>query len=709
MCFKSIALPYARMGFPVFPLVPREKIPAAFMKDWPAAATTDEAQIVAWDAQDPSFNCGLVAKNDGFVILEFDVQGGMRQAAAEMGEAVPKTRVHISGKQRGHFIFRNTDRSRSLGNCNARLPEGGEWFSFRQHNMYVVGPGSIHPNGKPYKVAVDGDLDPIPCPDWVIEFVEKHSNHNKNQICGTRQESKTAGSVSVSPDFDFDDFCRHYSDVFGVINVCGSWHITDICPATWEGPGTGRRHEHSTSTGFYWDGTTFGFHCFAGGCEGSSMTAGDVIRDMNQNHEPYPEHVWGSGRTDEELMAGFGIEMDGEEPTATQENKIEISVSQLRGLIDTGKGLPDPLDFPVDCMYGKAGELATEIGVSLGIDYPAILTVCCGLKPCDTRGNVRGTLYTANIAGIGTGKTVSMQRAVDSIMVPEGCTMRTVTGSDRGVLKALGSTGTTTVLLQDEFRNLMSKMATPGSGISLASILCELWSSDNASASDKRGVDECDVRLSILGNLPCDTPADFTSIFGSQTTKGLADRFVLGWTRDVYDFQPVDIKKQFIDVRPCTIPNWAFERKRDWALGHAGRRRLGEIALRVALITAVMNDDLELKEDCLEKALLFAEWQERIRDIYKPGMAENKEAECFEAIVWLLHQHGTGVDIHWAKTINSKGYYRRFGSTLINRVKDSMVKEGIISVEYATEIDDHGRERQTKRPTGIVTLKGRIR
>ena len=61
--------------------------------------------------------------------------------------------------------------------------------------------------------------------------------------------------------------------------------------------------------------------------------------------------------------------------------------------------------------------------------------------------------------------------------------------------------------------------------------------------------------------------------------------------------------------------------------------------------------------------------------------------------VGLLRQHGIGVDIHCAKTTNSKGYYRRFGSTLINRVKDSMLKEGIISVEFATEIDDRGRER----------------
>jgi hypothetical protein len=455
MCFKSIALPYARMGFPVFPLVLGDKIPAPFMKDWPAVATTDEVQIAAWDTENPEFNCGLVAKNDGFVILEFDVQGGMRQAAAEMGETIPKTRVHISGKQRGHFIFRNTDRSRALGNRSARLSEGGEWFSFRQHNMYVVGPGSIHPNGKPYKVALDGDVDPIPCPDWIIAFVEKHSGHSKLGNSATPSELKRVGSLPVCADFDFDDFCRHYAEVFTIVGVDGNWHTTDICPATWEGPGTGRRHEHSTNTGFYWDGTTLGFHCFAGGCEGSNMTVGDLIRLVNQNHDPYPVQIWGSGRTDEELMAGFGIEMAETDPVvataAPQEDEIEISVSELRELIDTGKGLPDPLDFPVDCMYGRAGELASKIGVSLGIDYPAILTVFCGQNPRDTRGNVRGTLYTANIAGIGTGKTVSMQRAADSIMLPEGCAMRTVTGSDRGVLKALSDTGSTTVYYKINF------------------------------------------------------------------------------------------------------------------------------------------------------------------------------------------------------------------------------------------------------------------
>src|ERR1700722_13938278 len=121
MCFKSIALPYARMGFPVFPLVPHQKIPAPFMKDWPSVATTDEKQIVAWDAENPDFNCGLVAKNDGFVILEFDIQGGMRQAAAEMGETIPKTRVHISGKQRGHFIFRKYRSQSCAGQLSSRF------------------------------------------------------------------------------------------------------------------------------------------------------------------------------------------------------------------------------------------------------------------------------------------------------------------------------------------------------------------------------------------------------------------------------------------------------------------------------------------------------------------------------------------------------------------------------------------------------------
>ena len=175
--FKDIATPYARMGIPVFPLLPKEKVPPASMGSWQDRATTDEAQVVAWDAENPDYNCGLVAKNDGFLILEFDIQGGMKAAALETGQEVPKTRVHISGKQRGHFIFRQTDRSREIGQVIALRPIGCRkaWRAIQlPPARTVTSSGQLsHPNGKPYVVAVGGDIDPIPVPDWIGDWVDR--------------------------------------------------------------------------------------------------------------------------------------------------------------------------------------------------------------------------------------------------------------------------------------------------------------------------------------------------------------------------------------------------------------------------------------------------------------------------------------------------------------------------------------------------------
>ena len=43
--FLERAVPYAKFGIPVFPLMPREKCPPASMTAWPELATTDLTQI----------------------------------------------------------------------------------------------------------------------------------------------------------------------------------------------------------------------------------------------------------------------------------------------------------------------------------------------------------------------------------------------------------------------------------------------------------------------------------------------------------------------------------------------------------------------------------------------------------------------------------------------------------------------------------------
>jgi hypothetical protein len=259
MTFSERALPYAKMGIPVFPLKPNTKEPAPGMKDWPDLATTDEIQIALWDAENPDYNCGLVAKDDGFLFFEFDVPKGIKLASEEMRQPIPKSRIHISGKGFAHHVFLQTDRTRAVGNANASLPacsdpncpKAGkphrhEWFSFRQHNRYVVGPGSIHPNGNEYGVA--RNVEPVLCPDWICDFVERHSDVAASQRNGEVE------CVMVE-DFDFDDFCEHYG--INIVRQDGDWHSPDVCPVS------GRTHTNEgqasiTDTGFFFDGEHLG-------------------------------------------------------------------------------------------------------------------------------------------------------------------------------------------------------------------------------------------------------------------------------------------------------------------------------------------------------------------------------------------------------------------------------------------------------------------
>src|SRR5450631_4410179 len=306
MSFLSIATPFVALGIPVFPLTPKTKIPPSgfhFLEE----ATIDPAKVASWNDENPDYNVALLA-NGEFCFLEFDVAKGMSTAAAEMEHEIPQTRTQVSGKGFGHYIFRHTERSRALGNRSVNLPDGGEWFSFRAGNKYLVGAGSLHPNGSYYQTA--RDIEPILMPDWLCDFVEKHS---------TASKPKTPdNAVEVADDFDFEDMM----DFYGISGYWdGDWFIVDECPIA------GHKHTNSARTGFYFDGRVLGWHDFAQGCEGSSMSIGQVIGYLNaEKGSPYRGVIW-ENREDELLDPKWNIEiLDDEEPhDAAPESVLETS------------------------------------------------------------------------------------------------------------------------------------------------------------------------------------------------------------------------------------------------------------------------------------------------------------------------------------------------------------------------------------------------
>jgi AAA domain len=104
-----------------------------------------------------------------------------------------------------------------------------------------------------------------------------------------------------------------YEDVF-TCHQDGDWFVSSICPAIYEGPDTERKHEHSTKTGFRFDGTTSEFHCFAGGCAGNEMSFGQIVKHLNQYHEKFAGRIW-EEEPIEEILRTFNVDNEDETPS----------------------------------------------------------------------------------------------------------------------------------------------------------------------------------------------------------------------------------------------------------------------------------------------------------------------------------------------------------------------------------------------------------
>lgn len=287
--FRDIALPLAERGIKVIPVRPLSK--RGVLENQFRHATTSAEQIERWNTENPCYNVGCVGTPDGIAILDCDVKGLMRRIEQETGHKFPETLVvRSAGKGCAHVYFLQTDASRKLGN-----KKGAGLFDLQSVDKYVVGAGSRLENGKTYDIVQDAPIADFP--DWLAAWIAANADAEK-----PKTEMRDARPVGES--FDIADLLEHYDIGY---RQDGDWYITDVCPVA------GHKHEQSTRTGFFFDGNSFGFHCFASGCEGSSMTVGQVLKHLNYEHDPYPGAIWEEEPIEEllEILEPSGVEQVG--------------------------------------------------------------------------------------------------------------------------------------------------------------------------------------------------------------------------------------------------------------------------------------------------------------------------------------------------------------------------------------------------------------
>ncbi len=156
------------------------------IRDFQHGATTDEGQIETWWAGWPEANIGILAGKEGGMVV-VDVDGREGEESLELRESewgtLPSTLEASTGK--GRHLYFTVDGEAEIRNSAGTLGKG---LDVRGKGGYVVGPGSVHENGRIYEwIDEDESLAKLPR-KWVNFILDSQRNAKGTERKGEQNE-----------------------------------------------------------------------------------------------------------------------------------------------------------------------------------------------------------------------------------------------------------------------------------------------------------------------------------------------------------------------------------------------------------------------------------------------------------------------------------------------------------------------------------------
>ena len=414
-----------------------------------------------------------------------------------------------------------------------------------------------------------------------------------------------------------------------------------------------------------------------------------------------------------------------------------------------------PLAMPRSAMYGRAGEWADLIQGPDGPAYLSIIAIAASNDISCSVDTIIPRIYAAHLGPIRVGKSTCINRA-EKIVPKKGNIIRQFPASLPGLAKILHpGTGKdapdihvphyvpqTFTFAADELEPMLQALKTPGSGAALDGALRSLWTQYESGSGDKKGGHPIKANISIIGALPVANAREFSKMFGAGTRGGLHDRFLFsvfpdrwkwnhltwkapvvdGWhvPDAVIDISAIDDKSAMDaawtppaprDPRPAPfstcikVPDFVEPVLHAWIDNTSGsaffpdekpvtnRDRLAEQAMRVAVITASCNGDSEITRECLDAALRFAEWQERIQKVYQPALSDDKfdqfVSEIKESLLMAQKNKPRDYYLRW-RELSRKNHWYDLYSRAVMPMKAMLIKDGFLERKYIGK-DEFGK------------------
>lgn len=329
-------------------------------------------------------------------------------------------------------------------------------------------------------------------------------------------------------------------------------------------------------------------------------------------------------------------------------------------------------DMPKVGLYGRLGEIALTLKEPLGASICALASLYAGqlINRHDPRPKPRPVQWTVIVGKYGSGKTRVIEKAQEAMFIPydDASIVTNTLSSDRGFIDACREgldkkeqpkdlRGV--CIHADEMLGQLKKMAIDGS--TLMQTMNKAWNVDRFGATDVKGAATALARTSLLGGLTMKAPEDFPTIFAASSRGGFIDRLVLApvykqpkvkrnWKPSPY--RGVEISGYFDDEtepryewstaplrpkthpangEPCDVVFFPEERYNEleaWEEAHiengATLDRVPDLVNAYAIILSSANGDRLVTAECMKAALVFGDWQLKIRSILRPGEGEDE-------------------------------------------------------------------------------------
>lgn len=185
------ALDLAALGFDIGPLLPRDKAPITPNGLYDFVDYDNKEQIEQWWTRHPTANVG-VRVPAGHVVIDIDPRNGGNDTWQSIKPERTATFAVATGGGGWHLYYELPYEFPMKGQL-------GPGVDIKKNNGYVVGPGSIHPNGKPYFVAKQSIFPPARLPDSLIPLMKRYPDVPTTKATSGNSEGLVKAVMNAQP------------------------------------------------------------------------------------------------------------------------------------------------------------------------------------------------------------------------------------------------------------------------------------------------------------------------------------------------------------------------------------------------------------------------------------------------------------------------------------------------------------------------------